>query len=292
MTTKTKALVLGGKTGLLGQALVETLNAAGWKVEATCRHDIDYFRKDSADALERLVDNFEPDCIFNAVGYTQVDKAEEDEDAALVLNRTVPAMLGRIVKPRPIHLVHYSTDFVFNGKKTSPYEPEDPTDPISVYGSSKLAGEEALLNLDLPNFSIIRTAWIFGPGRKNFVSTMLMLCAMEKPISVVDDQIGSPTYTLDLAKYSLKLVEAEGRGVFHIVNSGQASWCELATEAVRIAQGECRITSIPSSEYPQKAKRPAMSVLDTSSFTSVTGIVPRPWPQALRDYIYREFTPA
>ncbi len=291
MTSKTKALVLGGKTGLLGQALVEILHAAGWEVKATSRHDIDYFRQDCADILESVVDAVEPACIFNTVGYTFVDKAEDEEDAAVVLNRKVPAMLGRIVKARPIHLVHYSTDFVFNGRKKSPYAPGDQTDPLGVYGSSKLAGEEAILSLDLPNFSIVRTAWLFGPGRKNFVSTMLTLCATGKPLSVVDDQVGSPTYTMDLAKYSLKLVEAEGRGIFHIVNSGQASWCELATEAIRIAQAECQIKAIPSADYPQKAKRPAMSVLDTSSFTSVTGITPRPWPQALRDYIYREFTP-
>lgn len=291
MKTAQKALVLGGATGLLGQALAEVLLQAGWNVIVTSRKDIDYCAANGAKKLEALVDRVQPACIFNTVAYTQVDKAEDDEEAATLLNRSVPAMLGRIIKPRPVRLVHYSTDFVFNGRKATPYLPEDPTNPTSAYGRTKLAGEEALLQLDLPRCVIVRTAWLFGPGKGNFIRTILSRCAAHQPLSVVHDQVGSPTYTLDLAKYSLKLVEAEGRGIFHIVNSGQASWCELASEAVRLAQAECTVLPVPSSAYPQKALRPAWSVLGTSAFTRVTGITPRPWPQALRDYIYRDFTP-
>lgn len=287
----TKALVLGGVTGLVGRAVADELEKAGWDVRRTSRPDIDYGAPDAADTLKALLDTTEPDCIFNAIGYTQVDKAEEEPEAAALLNRTFPAVLGRVVRERPATLVHFSTDFVFDGKRDSPYATDAPTDPLCVYGRTKLAGEEALLSLDLPRCLIVRTAWLFGPYKKNFVSTILGLCKEKKALSVVHDQVGSPTYTPDLAKYTLKLVDAGASGIFHVVNSGSASWCELAGEAVHLAQTECMIRPIPSADYPQKALRPAYSVLDTQKFCGVTGATPRPWPQALRDYIFRDFAP-
>lgn len=287
MNGRQKALVLGGVTGLVGQALVDVLRASEWEVTTTTRKTLDVAAPGAADALAALLDREEPDCVFNAVGYTHVDQAEDDPEGAALLNRTLPAMLGRLVKTRSCALVHYSTDFVFDGKKNSPYVPEDPTEPLSVYGKTKRAGEEALLALDLPQCLIIRTAWLFGPGRKNFISTILQACAEKRSINVVHDQTGSPTYTPDLAQYTLKLLEARAGGLFHIVNSGQASWCELASEAVRLAQVECTVNAIPSSAYPQKAVRPAYSVLDCKALAGVTGITPRPWVQALREYIFK-----
>ena len=291
MTTRQKALVLGGKTGLVGQALVDVLNASGWEVTATGRAELDAAAVDSGTRLESLVDALEPSCIFNTIAYTGVDAAEDEPEAATLLNRTLPATLGRIVKTRPSTLVHFSTDFVFDGKKNSPYTPEDPTGPLCVYAKTKLAGEEALLALDLPRCLIIRTAWLFGPGRKNFVATILQACKDRRAINVVHDQIGSPTYTLDLAQYTLKLVETGASGLFHIVNGGQASWCELAGEAVSLAPVECVVHPIPSSEYPQKARRPAYSALDCADLARLTGITPRPWPQALREYIFTVYPP-
>lgn len=291
MTSAQKAVVLGGVTGLVGQALTEALQASGWMVRALGRSDVDLRAPDAADILGNLLDAIEPALVFNTVAYTQVDAAEDDPEAATLLNRTLPALLGRLAKARGCGLVHFSTDFVFNGKKQQPYTKDDPTDPLCVYGKTKLAGEEALLSLDLPNCLIIRTAWLFGPGRKNFVSTILQRCQEQKGVNVVHDQIGSPTYTVDLAQYTLKLVEAGASGLFHVVNSGQASWCELASEAAQLAQTQCVVTPIPSSAYPQKALRPAYSVLDCRDLTRMTGISPRPWPQALREYIFKEFPP-
>ena len=291
MTSAQKAVVLGGATGLVGQAMAEVLQASGWMVRSLSRSDVDFRAPDAADILGGLLDAIEPALVFNTVAYTQVDAAEDDPEAATLLNRTLPALLGRLVKTRGCGLVHFSTDFVFNGKKRQPYVKEDPTDPLCVYGKTKLAGEEALLALDLPNGLIIRTAWLFGPGRKNFVSTILQCCQEKKGVNVVHDQIGSPTYTADLAQYTLKLVEAGASGLFHVVNSGQASWCELASEAAQLAQSQCVVTPITSSAYPQKAARPAYSVLDCRDLTRMTGISPRPWPQALREYIFKEFPP-
>jgi dTDP-4-dehydrorhamnose reductase len=137
----------------------------------------------------------------------------------------------------------------------------------------------------------MRTAWLFGPGRKNFVSTILNACRKRDSIDVVHDQVGSPTYTRDLAQWSLKLAELEAGGIFHAVNGGQASWCDLACEAINLAEAQCRVQPISSAQWPQKAKRPHFSVLDASRLAQVTGAAPRPWPLALREYLYREYLP-
>ena len=272
MPAMSKALILGGTGGLLGKALVETLVRAGWEVESGgISRKTDLSKVDLSQELASLITKFDPDVVFNTIGYTQVDQAEED------------------VEGTTSRLVHYSTDFVFDGKGHVPYRETDEPNPLSVYGRTKLEGEEAIVDSGLEKYTIIRTAWLFGSGKKNFISTILDLCNRRNSLNVVHDQIGSPTYTIDLAEHSLSLVEADANGVFHVVNSGVASWCDFAGEAARLAEVACAVHPITSSEYPQKAVRPAYSVLDTGRFTKMTGITPRPWAQALRDYIYRDF---
>ncbi len=285
-----KDLVLGGKNGLLGQALCEVLRNAGRTPVALGSADLDLAGPGAGAALAAILDREEPECVYNAVGYTNVEKAEDEPEAARLLNARVPTLIGRVIKDRPCALVHFSTDFVFDGEKGAPYTVDDRPKPLSVYGKTKREGEEALLGLGLRHCIITRTAWLFGPGKKNFVRTILERCAEKSAVNVVHDQYGSPTYTLDLAQYTLKLVEAGASGIFHVVNSGSASWCELASEAVRLAQTTCVVHAVPSTAYPQKAARPAYSVLDTSCLEGVTGITPRPWPQALQEYIFRDFT--
>lgn len=284
-SSQMKALVLGGKTGLLGRSLVAALEARGWAVTSAGSANFDYYSNNFSDTLAALVDQAEPNCLFNAVGYTQVDMAEEHEDEAMLLNRGVPAAIGRVTKSRPVQVVHFSTDFVFDGRKKTPYTVNDAPAPASVYGKSKLAGEQLLMSIGLYGLCVIRTAWLFGPGKKNFVDTILQLCQDNGSARVVFDQIGSPTYTVDLAQYTLDLLEVGASGLFHIVNSGEASWCELAAEAVNYSQMECPITPVSTADFQRAAQRPAYSVLDTTSFTQMTGIVPRPWPQALREYL-------
>lgn len=275
------AVVLGGKTGLLGQALSGLLAARGWMVHAPGRDDLDIFDREAVADYVRAAG---ADVLFNTVAHTRVDQAEDEPSEADRLNRQLPLLLARAA-PAVLH-VHFSTDFVFNGRKDTPYTTADTPDPRSVYGQTKLQGERALMELDLPRLLIIRTSWLFGPGKINFVSRILELAADRPELSVVHDQIGSPTYTPDLAEGALALVEAGATGLFHLANSGQASWCELAAEAVHCADIPCRVVPIPSSEYPQKACRPAYSVLDLSAFTAATGITPRPWVQALREFVY------
>lgn len=289
MTARSRAVVLGGRTGLLGQSLVLALRNGGWDAVPVGRDDVDVL---DAERLADFIDKASPQAVFNTVAWTQVDLAEEHEQEAAQLNRALPASLGRIVRGTGMHLVHLSTDFVFNGRKTTPYSTDDTPDPASVYGATKLAGETALLSIAPDNCCVVRTAWLFGPGRRNFVQTILGLCAAKDDIQVVHDQTGSPTYTVDLAAGCVRLAELRATGLFHVVNAGQASWCELASEAVHLAGLHCKVHAITSKDWPQKAARPAYSVLDTSRFTEVTGIVPRPWPQALRDYIYKDCIPS
>ncbi len=277
------AVVLGGKTGLLGQALSLALARQGWAVNAPGRDELNLFERP---AVEDYLARTRAEVLFNTVAYTKVDQAEDEPVEASRLNRQLPLILGKAVQNAGVPLVHYSTDFVFNGRKTTPYGPGDQTAPGSVYGQTKLQGERELLALNLPNLLIIRTSWLFGPCKTNFVTRILELAATRPELSVVHDQIGSPSYTPDLAAGSLALLDRGATGIFHLANAGQASWCELATEAVRGADLACRIKPIPSSEYPQKACRPAYSVLDLSAFTAATGIAPRPWLQALREFLF------
>lgn len=277
------AVVLGGKTGLLGQALCMAMTRRGWTVHAPGRADLDLFDRP---AVEDYLTRTGADILFNTVAYTKVDQAEDEPSEAARLNRQLPLVLGQAARNAGVRLVHYSTDFVFNGRKTTPYTIEDLPDPRSVYGSTKLQGERELLALGLPGLLIIRTSWLFGPCKINFVTRILELAAARPELSVVHDQVGSPSYTPDLAANSLALVESGAAGLFHLANSGQASWCELAAEAVRGADLPCRVKPITSAQYPQKAVRPAYSVLDLSKFTAATGITPRPWLQALREFLF------
>jgi dTDP-4-dehydrorhamnose reductase len=284
-----KAVVLGGKNGMLGNSLVQALQGKGWEVIALSRADIDYFSNNLADSLTALLDSLEPACLFNAVAYTNVEKAESEEEQAMLLNRRLPAALGKAVKGRPVQLIHYSTDFVFDGHKRTPYTIDDIPAPLSVYGRSKYEGEQAVLGLGLPGCLVIRTAWMFGQGKDNFVTKILNICFEKQKANVVFDQVGSPTYSMDLAAHSLELVDIGAEGLFHIVNSGQANWSELAAEAVNCLQTECLINPVSVADFPVKVPRPAYSVLDCSRFTQTTSCKPRPWPQALREYLMHAF---
>ena len=281
------AVVLGGKTGLLGQALTQALISQGWVVYPLGRADLDLFDQS---AVENYVRATKADTIFNTVAYTKVDQAEDEPEEAARLNHFLPLVLGQAALATGVRLVHYSTDFVFSGAKTSPYTTTDQPEAKSVYGQTKAEGERALLRLDLAQLLIIRTSWLFGPGKINFVSRILELAQTRSELSVVHDQVGSPSYTSDLAKNSLALVDSKATGIFHLANTGQASWYELAAAAVRYAGVSCQVRPISSDEYPQKALRPAYSVLNLDAFIAVTGHTPRPWNQALAEFIAQNFT--
>jgi dTDP-4-dehydrorhamnose reductase len=282
-----KALVLGGKNGLLGRSVAAALEAAGVDVVPVSGADVDYFDADALDDFlyEHEQENPSDLCIVNAVAYTQVDKAEDEQEDAYRLNAALPALLGVLAEERGLRLAHFSTDFVFDGAKGAPYLPTDATNPLSIYGASKLAGEQALLSMDIPGLLILRTAWLFGPGKMNFVERILQLAAERQELSVVNDQFGSPTCTTDLAAITVALLKNGATSVLHAANSGPASWFELAAEAVKLAGIPCLVKPIPSSGYPTRAKRPPYSVLDLTETARLAGFTPRPWREALAEYV-------
>jgi len=278
-----KALVLGGKTGLLGQALAQILEEQGWDILCPGREDLDVFVQAN---LEEYIEHHHPTHIFNTIAYTQVDLAEEEQKEAMRLNKSLPVILARTAKAFDLFFIHYSTDFVFDGKKSSPYLPDDEPNPLSVYGKSKLEGEQGITALGWEKTLIIRTAWLFGPHKTNFVDKILTLAQTRPTLNIVHDQVGCPTYTLDLATYTMALIQAEATGIFHLTNTGHASWCEFAAEAISCSGVPSHAQPISSADFPQKATRPAYSVLDCSAFTRRTGLTPRPWIQALRAYLF------
>ncbi|GAB7022447.1 dTDP-4-dehydrorhamnose reductase [Salidesulfovibrio brasiliensis] len=282
-----KAVVFGGRTGLLGQSLVKALQEAGAEVIAPSRDEVDVLDQES---VRRIIEEFKPDAVFNAVAYTQVDLAEDKEEDAFALNATVPPLLAAQASRVGALFVHYSTDFIFRGNANIPYQEHEKPGAVSIYGISKAGGEQGLMDLDYERTLIIRISWLFGPGKMNFVQRILELAAERDRLTVVADQTGSPSYTPDLAANTLELIKKDALGVYHLCNTGVATWHDLASAAVAMAGIECNVEPISSSEWPTKATRPAYSVLDTTKFTGKTGVTPRHWRDALREYV-EQLTP-
>lgn len=279
------AVILGGTTGLLGQSLTKAFYKAGGHPIPLSSKDCDILDPNS---VEQILDKEDADILINAAAYTQVDQAEDEEDLAFSLNATAPPLLASLAARRAIPFVHYSTDFVFKGDKKSPYTEYDEPSPFSVYGISKADGERGLLKLGYDRTLIIRISWLFGPGKMNFVQKILDLCDIHERLTVVNDQIGSPSYAPDIASYTINLLEQEATGIFHLANSGNTSWHGLANTAVSLSGKECTVAPVPTSEYVTKAIRPQYSVLDLSKFTRTTGLTPRRWEDALKEYVLEE----
>jgi dTDP-4-dehydrorhamnose reductase len=280
-----RVAILGGRTGLLGQALTKAFGRAGAMAFPLSRKDCDVL---DPLCVEKWLDRNDPDLLINATGYTQVDLAEDEPEKAFALNATAPPLLATLAARRAIPFIHYSTDFVFNGSKHSPYTEYDEANSTSVYGISKADGERGLLKLGYDRTLIIRISWLFGPGRTNFVKKILGLAATRRNLSVVNDQIGSPSYTPDIAENTIRLVERDASGIFHLANSGETSWHGLANTAVNLANTDCTVSPVPTSAYPTKAVRPSYSVLDLAKFTRTTGATPRRWEDALRQYVLED----
>lgn len=232
--------------------------------------------------------------VINAAAYTAVDRAESDPVAAFRVNALAPAILARHAADAVIPLIHVSTDYVFDGQGEGFYHEEDRTEPLGVYGASKLAGELAVRSI-YPRSTIIRTAWLFSPFGANFVKTMLRLGAERNELRVVDDQIGSPTSAADLAQAIQVILLTQLRrgdcpaGIYHFVNSGVTSWCRFAREILAQASerglGMARVTAIATADYPTPARRPANSRLSTDKIGRDYGVTPRPWQEALAEVV-------
>lgn len=276
-------LLIVGANGMLGQALATTCN--DYEPLLWDKTEIDIT---NADQVMSLVEEAQPTHIINAAAYTAVDKCEDSVDIAMQVNGEGPRNLANAAKAVGAVLVHYSTDYIFNGEKQDGY-PEDfnQINPVNQYGKSKAAGEVAIQEIadDTWNkYYIIRTAWLYGPGGVNFVDTMRKLGREKDHLSVVNDQHGSPTYTKDLAERTKWMIEQKPNyGVYHVTNAGTCTWYEFAQEIFRITNSPVKLSPCTSAEFPRPAKRPAFSILLNTKFPPM-----RPWQAALRAYITTE----
>lgn len=233
-----------------------------------------------------LVENYfaalRPQYCINCAAYTAVDKAELEKEAAMLVNGEAVGHLAKVCTQFGTRLVHISTDYVFDGNSAVPYQPSDPPGPINVYGQTKLKGEE-LCRVNAKDAIIIRTSWVYSEFGQNFVKTMLRLMKEKPSIRVVNDQVGAPTYAVDLARAIVGILSEDNwvAGTYHYCNRGRISWYDFAL-AIRNAMGyACEVLAIPSSEFPTPARRPKYSLLDTSSFEKSFGISLPDWEESL-----------
>jgi dTDP-4-dehydrorhamnose reductase len=273
-----RLLVTGG-AGMLGQAVASAATRLGHDVIALSRADLDVT---DADHVRRVVAAAEPRAVVNCAAWTDVDGAETAEAAATAVNAQGAENVARAAAETGTRLVHVSTDYVFDGAKREPWVESDPVGPLGAYGRSKLAGEEAVAAVG-GEHAIVRSAWLFGAGGRNFVDTMLALGEEREEVTVVADQVGSPTWTGHLAEALIELAERRGDvGIFHAAGAGACSWNELAVEVFDRAGVRCRVLPTTSERYRRPARRPAYSVLGT--VRDEAPILP-PWQQGVAGYL-------
>jgi dTDP-4-dehydrorhamnose reductase len=256
-------ILLTGRNGQVGWELEKTLASLG-SVVATDRGALEL---SSGDSIRKQIQETNPQVIVNAAAYTAVDKAEAEPELAMKVNGDAPGVMAEEAKRSGALLVHYSTDYVFDGSKTSSYVEEDPTNPLSVYGRTKLAGEEAIRRSGCRHL-ILRTSWVYGPRGKNFFLTIAAKAAAGQDLRVVADQRGVPTTSRFLAEETAALLAKQASGVVHLVPSGETTWYEFARE---IVAGRVRVAPITTAEFPTAARRPANSVLDNRRAAALLG---------------------
>ena len=225
-----------------------------------------------------------PDVVINSAAYTDVDGCEENQDIAYAVNGEGVRNLALACKEIDCPLVHVSTDYVFNGKNDKPWVEDDEIGPISIYGKSKRKGEEAILEI-LDKYFIVRTAWLYGINGKNFPKTMLELGRNHSEITVVYDEVGTPTYTPDLAYGISQLIESDAYGIYHLTNSGSCSWCEFARYIFEVADMDVKVIPVTAAEFARAAPRPSYSVLENKNWVE-NGFEPlRNYKEAIKEYI-------
>ena len=279
-----KNILITGANGQLGNEM----RVVSAEQEQLTYHFTDVAELDICDieAIERYVVDHAIDCIVNCAAYTNVNKAEEDTELCDKLNHLAPANLARVAAKHQIGLIHVSTDYVFNGKHYVPYKEDEPTCPNSVYGATKLAGEQAILSIH-PEAVVIRTAWLYSTFGNNFVKTMLRLGSEREELGVVFDQIGTPTYARDLAR-TIQHIMVKGivPGIYHYSNEGVCSWYDF-TKMIFALGGitTCQLKPLHTDEYPTPAARPHYSVLDKTKIKQTYGIDVPYWVDSLRECI-------
>ncbi len=275
-----RCLVTGAK-GMLGTDLVNRLRE--WKEDVTGwdlpEHDVT--------KVERTINNIHrvgPDVIFHLAAWTDVDGCERDPARATSVNSQAAWGVALGAAETGCKLVYVSTDYVFDGRSKRPYREKDKPNPLSVYGRSKLMGEKAVAKACKRSF-IVRTSWLYGRSGRNFVDTIRIRAREKNRLEVVDDQVGSPTYTRDLCRSLVELARSKRFGTYHLTNHGRCSWFELAKEVVSLTGADCEVVPIDTATAGRPAPRPAFSVLDNRNFRSKFGRELRHWQDALKDYL-------
>ncbi|MGH1487517.1 MAG: dTDP-4-dehydrorhamnose reductase [Cellvibrionaceae bacterium] len=292
MSEKMK-IALFGAAGQVGTDCAEALTQAGYVVISLTRNDVDFSQPD---AVAQQVKSLKPDLVINACAYTAVDNAEKEKDLAdLVNHQSVAAMAGSCAG-LAIPLLHISTDYVFDGTATSPYQENDSVKPLGIYGETKLAGEKAIQDR-MDQYIILRTSWVFGEQGNNFVKTMLRLGADRDQLSVVEDQVGRPSYVGDIVTAIESFVTAYENdqtlpwGIYHCSSEGETSWYDFAKAifekafALGVLEKQPALSAIPSSQYPTPAPRPAYSVLATEKLEKFMGAPLPHWSKGLDTFI-------
>lgn len=272
-------ILITGSNGMLGHDLANALE--GHELILTTSKTLDITDKDHT--IEFICDA-EPDIVINSAAYTDVDGCEENHDLAYAVNGEGVRNLAMACREIDCPLVHISTDYVFDGSATEPIAEDGEIGPISIYGKSKLQGEEAIQEI-LDKYFIIRTAWLYGLNGKNFPKTMLELAESHSEITVVYDEVGTPTYTPDLAYGISELIETDRYGIYHLTNSGSCSWCEFARYIFEVAGKDVNVIPVTASEFARPATRPSYSVLDNRNWVE-NGFEPlRDYKEAIKEYI-------
>jgi dTDP-4-dehydrorhamnose reductase len=279
-------ILITGISGQVGQALLASVPA---QLEA-CTFTREQLNITDADAVRRAVATFQPELIINAAAYTAVDKAESEPDLAAAVNTDGPRYLAQAAHAIPdCRLLHISTDYVFDGQATAPYKPTDPTNPLCIYGRTKLLGERAVLETLRERVVVLRTAWVYAARGKNFLLTMLRLMHERGAVRVVADQRGTPTAAESIASTLWAIVQRPRiHGILHWTDAGQATWYEFAVEiaeqgrALGLLSRQVEVTPITTADYPTPAHRPPNSVLDTRESIEQLGLTPLSWRERLR----------
>ena len=274
-------IIVTGITGQLGYDMVRELESRGEKVIGTTREEINL---SSEEGTKNFILKKKPDAVIHCAAYTAVDKAESDAENAIMINGMSTRWIAEACREVDAKIIYPSTDYVFGGDGFTPYEVKDEKAPVNVYGRSKLLGEDSVNAIAEKHF-IVRISWVFGINGKNFIKTMLNLAKTHKKIRVVDDQIGSPTYTVDLAKLLADMVATEKYGFYHASNEGFCSWAEFAEEIFKQAKLDVEVEKILTADYPTPARRPFNSRLSKKSLDE-SGFKRLPdWKDALARYL-------
>lgn len=276
-------ILVTGSTGQLGSDVVKELLKRGYSTLSPNRSELNLCSEDN---IRNYISNSNCEAIVHCAAYTQVDKAEDEKDLCIKINATATKHIVKCAKILDIPMIYISTDYVFDGTKDGEYTENDETNPINIYGESKLAGEKYVQEI-LDKYYIVRTSWVFNINGKNFIETMLRLSKANNQLSIVNDQIGSPTYTKDLSRLLVDMLETSKYGLYHATNEGYCSWYEFANTIFKLANINIDIKAINSNEYASRAKRPLNSKLSKDKLIEY-GFKPLPhWEDALKDYLIR-----